>query len=138
MIIWEKINKKFLLWISFGYFFFFSEIFAKSTDEPISNDQGKEYKFNWIFQITNGSFGILYNSLSLYLLLSLDDKLSFYELNIALNVIDLCFTTGRVFFASTFLSHGGLYYGDAFCLIEAGWDITLIVWSCLGKAIFHL
>jgi hypothetical protein len=112
---------------------FILHIAAKPVGEPIPDDEGKKYQFNWIFQIANSAVGILYNSLSLYLLLSLDCKLSFYELNIALNVIDLCFTLGRVYFASTYLVHGGLHYGRPFCAVEAGWDITLIVWSCFGK-----
>lgn len=136
MITRDKIDKTYLFWISFGYFCF-SEILAKSTNETIPNDEGRKTAWVWMFEIINGSVGIVYNALCLYLLLILETKHSFYELNITLNVIDLCFSIQRVCVDSTFYVYRGLHYGKPFCVMQAGSELMPMIWSSFGKSIHN-
>lgn len=120
---------------------FLSIISLCVSEDPHENNG--EYSWQWQGQIIVTTIGIVLNLFSLDLLLTLDDtsKVSFYSLNVSLNVIDLLFILNRLVNASIHLSQGHARgNGDSLCFIDTIIDMTFVTWSAsvIGELFLEL
>jgi hypothetical protein len=115
-------------------YLFTTHVNGESVRKQIPFDRGTENSWAWLLLTILSGLGIFFNILSMDLFLSLSDstKVSFYALNVALNLIDLIFVV--FFFIKSTVSYvTKSFYGgfeqESMCLLDTVMNGTFVIWS---------